>query len=60
MDSINAAGGNAFFISLCGAAQDGGCNHPGVVGQAQMAAMAAPIIAAKLGWGVVGVVGPTQ
>jgi hypothetical protein len=52
MDSINAAGGNAFFISLCGAAQDGGCNHPGVVGQAQMAAMAAPIIAAKLGWEV--------
>ena len=47
---VNAAGGNAFFVSVCGAAQDGGCGHPGVAGHAQMAALAAPIIAAKLKW----------
>ena len=47
---VNARGGNAFFVSVCGAAQDGGCGHPGVAGHAQMAARAAPVIAAKLNW----------
>ena len=47
---VNAAGGNAFFVSVCGAAQDGGCGHPGVAGHAEMAALATPVIAAKMNW----------
>ncbi len=48
---INAAGGNAFYINVCMGSPNDGCGgHPGVVGHQMMYELAAPVIAAKMGW----------
>ena len=48
--AINAAGGNAIYLNLCGPPNDGCGGHPGQQGHAAMAAMAIPAIAKEMGW----------
>jgi len=50
IDAINAAGGRATYLDMCGPPNDGCGGHPGVVGHQQMYQMALPQIKAVMGW----------
>ena len=48
--TINAKGGAATYLDMCGPPNDGCGGHPGVQGHAGMFAMAQPQIAQVMGW----------
>jgi len=47
---INAAGGNAHYLNLCGPPNDGCGGHPGVVGHQKMYEQAVPVISKVMNW----------
>jgi len=47
---INAGGGNAYYLNVCGPPNDGCGGHPGVVGHFEMFEQARPVIAKVMGW----------
>lgn len=47
---INARGGHAVFLNVCGAPNDGCGSHPGIQGHLQMFEKAKPVIASVMNW----------
>lgn len=48
--AINASGGAAFYVDMRVGPTDGCNGHPGILGNAAMAAAAQPVIASVMGW----------
>lgn len=47
---INSGGGNAIYLDMCGAVNDGCGSHPGQKGHLQMYEKAKPVIASAMNW----------